>query len=235
MKNKFFFFVLAFATFGCDDRFDAFLSSSNEAPEIYFNNSRQTRELSDSVKISLKHPSGPVPFTLNFSDRESQITGVTYSFEAGTGKIINLAGDDLAGSINQENQAQQLRFDGVEAGNSKVTFVVRDAFGSVATATLNVLVFVNLPPVAALTATRLQVNSPFEYEFDATASNDPDRSQGGGIEVYEYLIDNRFTFLTDKPRVRYVFDRGGGHEIKLSVYDNDGTRSAVITRLITIN
>jgi PKD repeat protein len=224
----------AAALYSCDDRFDAFLSTSNTAPEIYFNDNRSLKELSDSLKISLKHTIEPIAFTLNFADRESQISSVSYTFEAGVGKIINSAGDDLGGAIAADNQAQQLRFVGLEAGNVKVRFDVRDAFNVTTSATLNVLVFVNLAPVANLTTNRIQVNSPFEYEFDASSSFDPDRSQGGGIEVYEYTIDNTFTFRTKLNRIRYVFDRSGGHEIRLSVYDNDGTRSPVITRNITI-
>jgi PKD repeat protein len=138
-------------------------------------------------------------------------------------------------SIIPSEATAQLSFFPDAEGLYTISFIAKDAFGKSTTAQLSLLVFLNLAPVASLAETKLGVNSPYEYQFDASKSFDQDKNKGGSIQAYRYLINGTTEIITQQRIIKYVFSKSGGQEVKLDVFDNDGVKSATATRVIQVN
>ncbi|MCA6367729.1 MAG: PKD domain-containing protein [Cytophagales bacterium] len=215
----------------CDQRFE-FLATVNKEPIIYFQNEKTVVTLTDSLKTSLKNGKSSFPLTLSFSDPENQLKSVTLGIAGGNG--IFRKDNVPVNSLDPSDASAHLEFLPDATGPYTLSFVATDAFGKTATATISLLVFLNLPPVASLTESKLAVNSPFEYQFDASKSFDQDKNKGGSIQAYRYLINGTTEIITQQPIIKYVFSKAGGQEVKLEVFDNDGVKSATVTRVIQV-
>lgn len=233
MKKIFLLFSTLALMGSCDERF-GFLNTINRDPLIFLNNDTGLVQLKDSLKTSVKTGKLDFSFTLSFSDPEKQLTSVRYNLIAGTGVLRGNQGAVISSDVPSGEGLSSLVFKPDSPGNYTLEFIATDAFGKSATATINLFVFVNLPPTAKMVETRLNGASPFEYEFDASASSDRDTKYGGGIQYYRfvYMVNNleAVVILTTQPKIKYVLPGPGGQEVRLEVFDNDGAKSVVLTK-----
>ncbi|MCA6431230.1 MAG: hypothetical protein IM613_17480 [Cytophagales bacterium] len=234
MKNSTLVLLLfCFVFTACDERF-GFLGNLNRSPVVFFRNNTSLVELSDSLKTSVKNGKQTYDITVSFSDPENQLSTVNVSVVGGTG-VLRQDGNVITNSIGISSGTAQISFKPDAGGNFTLLFTATDSFDKTATASLALFVFDNLPPIAKFTESKLAINSPYEYQFDASQSFDQDKSKGGAIQAYRFLINNTVEILTQQRIVKYVFPGTGGQEVKLEVYDNNGAKSTVFTKVIQVN
>jgi hypothetical protein len=217
----------------CDERFQ-FLSGTNRSPVIYINNKTDLLELSDSLKTSLKNGKPEYNVTITFSDPEKQLKSVSVSLSGGTG-VLKQDGNVVTEQLDPSNGNANLSFRPDAPGIYTFNFTASDSFEKSATATLTILVFNNIVPVASFIESKVGVNSPYEYELNAGGSFDPDKKKGGGIQAYRYLVNNTVEIITTQSVIKYVFPGTGGQDVKLEAYDNDGAKSTLFTKVIQVN
>lgn len=217
----------------CDDRPD-FLGATNNPPSVYFGSSPSNIEMVDSLKNSLKIGQDFVDVTVSAVDREGGFSGLAVESSTPAATFFVSDVEVNPGSIPMEGTAVTVRIKPGVFGNHKFTFKGSDRLGGVGNAVLTLVAFENLAPIARATFTKIAINSPYEFEFNALASRDQDANQGGAIQFYKYVINDDYEILTPNPVIRHVFSGTGGFSIKYSVIDNEGKASEVQTQLITI-
>jgi len=217
----------------CDERF-GFLGNLNRPPAIFFNTKTDLVTLSDSLKTSVKNGKQTYDITVSFSDPEKQLKAVSVNLIGGTG-VLRQDGNVITNALDISSGTANITFKPDANGNYTLEFKATDSFDKSTTATLQLLVYDNLLPVASFVESKLAINSPYEYQFDASASFDQDRNKGGAVQVYRFLINNTVEILTKDKVTKWVFAGTGGQEVKLEVYDNNGAKSAVFTKVIQVN
>lgn len=228
LKKIFYVLSLTFLS-SCDDRFD-FVNSINDPPTIFFVGTDQ-KQITDTVKVSLKHGQEAFDFSIRYADISGgRVSGIRANLSSG--KLIQ-DGIEVNGSLDlselsdREDQIS-LTFihDGI--GISKtydLEFVVTDENGATDRINLILLAINNLKPEASFTTEKLGTTSVFEYEFDASLSSDPDDYLGGGIQAYKWTINGTNTFFTNEAVIKHTFAGVAGYEVSLTVFDNDGEAS----------
>jgi hypothetical protein len=225
--------IVGISLLSCDDRSN-FLVNINSEPTIYFNGLTSTITISDSLKTSLKHGKNQYPFKLNFFDKENNLKAVAFKFVSGSG-TISQDGTALQTELAITADFANLVFSPQGVGTVRIDFTAIDAFDASSSVSLTLNVFDNLLPIAEFKEAKLGVNSPYEYELDATKSRDLDLKKGGGIQAYHYIINGTNDIWTASPKTRIVFGGTGGQEVKLEVIDNDGGKSAFFTKVISVS
>jgi PKD repeat protein len=92
----------------------------------------------------------------------------------------------------------------------------------------------NQAPTADLTSDRASAFAGEEFEFDASASSDPD----GNVTTYRFDFGDNQSFEVkdpDEPKVRHAYDRGGEYVVTVIVIDNGGEDSERLTDTATLN
>lgn len=214
---------------GCDDRFE-FLEGVNTPPQLSIRNqnipSTDPSLLIDGVKVSLKNNNLPYTFQLSASDRETNITAISYRFVAGNGSLSQ-EGTSLSGSINLVAGEATVMFEPQDVGRVVIEFFVEDDFQKRAMVKADLTVFLNLPPVAKFKFEFAGTHGPYEFKLDASESFDQDQGQGGEIKIYHFIINDTYEITTTQPVVTHSFEGPGPEhrDVKLEVIDNDGERS----------
>lgn len=113
------------------------------------------------------------------------------------------------------------------SGVGETDIIVRatDVYGETISATIRIVCFDNMAPVAKATCDVIAMLSPYERMINASESFDPDLKYGGGIEVYEFTIGGIQTAINDDGVLYHVFPKPGKYRIKVRVRDNDGVWS----------
>lgn len=233
-KFKIYLLACIIITTSCDDRWD-FEEKNNTPPIAYFNNNQELTELRDSLKTSIKNGTDHYAFRVTPFDGENLLTDLSFKLVNGTGRI-QIANETITQAvISTKAEPIDIKFYPEETGSIvELLFTTRDFFNATHVAELTLFVFDNLAPVAEFTYQQTSVNSRFEVTFDARASKDLDKRQGGLIEFYEYVLPNR-TIRTKLPVQTIDFPGAGNYNVTLRVYDNDGASSTGVTKLITIS
>jgi PKD repeat protein len=183
-----------------------------------------------TVSISAESEVGKVPFAASFlanaADPDGSITKYEWDFEDdGTY-------DDETGTTNTVQHTYDT------SGNYTVRVRVTDdgTPGVTATASMQVTVAANQPPVAALTADDTDGSVPFTVNFDASASSDPD----GAITLYEWdwESDGTYDFNSGStPTTQHTFESQGEGPFTVTVRVTDDGQpllSATATIDITV-
>ncbi|MEZ4210455.1 MAG: PQQ-binding-like beta-propeller repeat protein [Patescibacteria group bacterium] len=106
---------------------------------------------------------------------------------------------------------------------AKVRVTDNDDYEDYASLVINVGVEGNLPPLAFLSADLVAGNAPFEVNFNATGSSDPD----GTIVRYDYDFNgDQIWDAYDSPaQVAWTFQEPGNYASVVRVTDDDGEQS----------
>jgi hypothetical protein len=115
-----------------------------------------------------------------------------------------------------------------DIGFESIQIMARDNYGKETTTSVDLFVFENFLPEAALTVTHVNNIDYREYEIDASQSYDPDAAYGGGVIGYEYSIDTDTTFYPYN-KMSYVFPANGTYVVSVRLMDNDSTWGAYAT------
>ncbi len=217
---------------GCTNRKD-FIKSLDQKPIIWIKVGDSLRNFyQDSIKLNptLNNFSS---VNLTFSAKEG-VYALNYVMKAGIGSLEYKGDSNLNGSLNTAGENTIVKFIPKGEGLSVLYFIVKDRFLGVDTAIYQVLSFKNLSPIANFILNPIKIKDPFEYEFDASASLDPDVHYGGGITQYKFTVNGQNIFSAT-PRVSYIFPGAGKYEVKLQVTDNDLTVSPVYLISVIIN
>lgn len=225
--------LIAIFAMSCDDRFD-FIADLNRNPSIVIvKNGSEVGSLSDSLKTSIKTGEEFYEINVLVSDPELLLGQLSYQVVEGNGVMFQ-NGSEVNTMSYDENGRAEFLYKPSSNGIHRIRLIISDNLGNKGEATINLLVFNNIKPVAVRTLTRIGVNNNFEYDLDASGSYDPDRNVGGGIDLYEWDI-NGSKFLSPNAVSRFIFPASGTYEIKLRVRDNDGEFSEVVGGPLTLN
>lgn len=221
---------------GCDDSFDA-LNAVNSPPEISFSPDGTMVELYDSVKLSPKLATLEYAGQLYLQDPEDGINAIAYSFtkKEGTfyidGVVLNENEPYAIGNINNPEYTIKPNSG---LGEYEIKIKVIDNLGSEREATLTLVAYDNLSPVAKLSVTKVGVLSELQYSFDASQSYDKDLSRGGGVVRYQFIVNGIEIPIIKNSIINYIFPKTGGYEVQLKVQDNDGTWSEQVLEIVSV-
>lgn len=232
-KQLFFIPLIALLAMSCDDRFD-FLEDLNRNPSItIIKNGNDVSSLNDSLKTSLKTGQEFYEINVIVSDPELLLGALSYQVVEGNGTMFQNGSEVTTMQYDEDGRAE-FSYKPSTNGINRIKLIITDNLGNKGEATINLLVFNNIRPVAVRALTRIGVSNPFEYDLDASASYDPDKNVGGGVDFYEWDI-NGTKFLSPNAVSRFIFPQAGTYEIKLRVRDNDGEFSEVVGGPLTLN
>lgn len=232
-KQLLFIPLIALLAMSCDDRFD-FLEDLNRNPSItIIKNGNDVSSLSDSLKTSLKNGQEFYEINVIVSDPELLLGVLSYQVVEGNGTMFQNGSEVTTMQYDEDGRAG-FSYKPSTNGINRIKLIITDNLGNKGEATINLLVFNNIRPVAVRALTRIGVSNPFEYDLDASASYDPDKNVGGGVDFYEWDI-NGTKFLSPNAVSRFIFPQAGTYEIKLRVRDNDGEFSEVVGGPLTLN
>lgn len=232
-KQLFFIPLIALLAMSCDDRFD-FLEDLNRNPSItIIKNGNDVSSLNDSLKTSLKTGQEFYEINVIVSDPELLLGALSYQVVEGNGTMFQNGSEVTTMQYDEDGRAE-FSYKPSTNGINRIKLIITDNLGNKGEATINLLVFNNIRPVAVRALTRIGVSNPFEYDLDASASYDPDKNVGGGVDFYEWDI-NGTKFLSTNAVSRFIFPQAGTYEIKLRVRDNDGEFSEVVGGPLTLN
>lgn len=232
-KQLLFIPLIALLAMSCDDRFD-FLEDLNRNPSItIIKNGNDVSSLNDSLKTSLKTGQEFYEINVIVSDPELLLGALSYQVVEGNGTMFQNGSEVTTMQYDEDGRAE-FSYKPSTNGINRIKLIITDNLGNKGEATINLLVFNNIRPVAVRALTRIGVSNPFEYDLDASASYDPDKNVGGGVDFYEWDI-NGTKFLSTNAVSRFIFPQAGTYEIKLRVRDNDGEFSEVVGGPLTLN
>lgn len=229
-------FILSSILLSCDNSFEE-LDSVNKAPSVSFAANDIVTSFSDSVKLSSKLSLLEYEGDLFLNDEDQGIYAIKYNFENNEGDFF----------VNGEKLTENTPF--VISGKTTVSYRVKptsgfgkyriniaviDKLGREGVGILELIAYENNPPVAHLKVTKLGVNSDLEYEFDARESYDRDGYRGGGIETYQYYINDQALPLTDQSVITWYFAKTGGYRVRLKVQDSDGAWSPEVEVIVQV-
>lgn len=225
-----------------DDRF-LYFEGNNSAPKIQLYTGTQSSRgnlqnmIKDSIKLSLKHSQYAYNFGLQLQDIELNITKLEYQQITGSGSIF-LNGKVLPSSdITFDNQQIlsliDLRYIPSNIGTHRIGITATDKFDAVNTASIELIAFDNIYPIAKDTIYPRQIVDPLEYTIDATKSFDPDTKFGGGIYYYTFGVNGQ-SYQSNKPILNYIFPKAGTYTVTLQITDNDNAFSNILSKTITI-
>ena len=220
----------------CDDSFDA-LNEVNSAPEISFSPDKALEQLSDSVKVSPKVGTLAYSGQLYFNDKEDGVNAMQFTFTKKEG-VFYIDGVKLeenvpyiTGNIDNADYTIELT---TGLGLYQIKISVIDNLGSEKQATLDLVAYANLEPVAKLTVSKLGILNDFQYSFDASESYDKDLARGGGVVHYQFTVNGVDLPIVDQSSINFIFPETGGYEVKVMVQDNDGAWSNEVVQIVSV-
>jgi hypothetical protein len=222
--------LLAMVVCACNDnRFPEI----NSLPTLSITNKNGELLALDSMKTSLKNGSRFYELRLSVEDEDKNIQEIRYDIMEGR---VNVLQDNatLEGRIFDEPDGINLKIEPLEPGRIEIRFEVNDEFGESVTGIFILVAFDNLIPEGRLESRKIGALGDLDYEIDASNSFDLDERFGGGIERYEYVIDD-VTIETRLNKLRHNFRQVGFYVIRLRVQDNDGAWSTVHSREFLID
>ncbi|SHN15349.1 Por secretion system C-terminal sorting domain-containing protein, partial [Cyclobacterium lianum] len=145
---------------------------------------------------------GFAPLTVNFTgDNSSDAEGaVSYEWDFGTGITSTDANPSYTFSAS---------------GSYEVTLTVTDELGETNTASINITVIDNAPPVAVANANVTTGSTPLTVNFSGDGSSDPE-----GTISYLWNFGNGFT--STQPNPTFTFNQEGTYMVSLTVTDDLG-------------
>lgn len=219
MKKYCVFILLVLALFpGCDSRKD-YYKDINKAPELKIKKSgtdNMVLVLKDSIKLRNQF------YSLDYAiiDEQKDLQPVLFA-------KTNIDHADIDQTHNT------IKIYPKSAGTSKLILTVSDSY-TLTTDTVDLTVFLNLPPVADVLIVKTMIHSPYEVNISAAASYDRDVSFGGRLVNYEYKI-NDYTVNVTENNINYIFPVTGNYTIKIRVQDDDQAWSDYKTTVYTVN
>lgn len=217
------------AAAGCDDRKDG-LKGFNDPPTISLKAERggpESKDLRDSVKLS-NAEYAYMPFVMRISDPNQNIKHVRMTVLSGTG-VLHFRDETTRDTVRIVENIGTYRFAPDNAGTVIARFVVTDYFNASDSATLQLHVFQNLPPVAALETRYLGSADKNEYLLDGSGAYDADHDFGGQVHQYIFSVNNVIVAETTTPAIPYIFPGPGTYTVTLQVQDNDGAASKPVS------
>lgn len=225
MKNNALILIIACSTLlSCETR-EAWFSDKNEPPVLTLS------VASDSAKKSLKISQASVSTRLKIVDENNRLSTLVIQKVSGESAQPSSAMDTEVGE-------KAVNFQIKSVGVSVFDFIGTDILGKTGNTRYTITVFENLAPVAKLSVEadkKGDGNDAFSFVFDASLSKDQDVRFGGGIQSYQYTLDNSYTFNSTVARTPYSFLSKGRHTVKLVAVDNEGALSESVTQEININ
>lgn len=216
--------------YSCSDKKES-MELLNSAPEIFLvKKGTKLITLTDSIRLY----DGYINYynlKLAMADSNLNQWKATYQVDTGEAKVYYQGSELLLPSIRVDASEVALSASATKLGLNVISFTAEDRFGKTAKANLRLFVFDNLPPVAdlqyTLTGTRL-------YEFDGSASRDPDANYDGRVVTYVFEIEGK-EFQSSSPIVRHIFSIAGIYTVKLRVIDNSGATSPSVNLRLTVS
>lgn len=204
------------------------LSEINNLPELSLLDDTGEIIALDSIKISLKNGTRFYELALMADDEDNNISAIEYEILQGEVNILqnNLP---LSGNVFPDDDGIKLKIEPLFPGRIEIRFSVTDEFNASVNGIFTLVAFNNLPPEALLESRKVGALGDLDYEIDASSSFDADKMFGGGIEKYEYVIDD-VLIETRLNKLRHNFRQVGFYVIRLRVQDNDGEWSEVHSR-----
>ena len=205
----------------------------NNEPEIIFDQMEGILFFADSVKISLKSARPAYPIRLSFTDINHNLASVSFRL-TGQGEFFQ-DGIPIPGpSLSIGPEAIELEYLPGEAGIHTLEFVAADDFGAQGRFTLELIAFLNLPPVAVFrVGSPTDASDPGERLIDASPSFDRDHAFGGDIVGYQYSVLEK-TITVEEQEIPVIFPGGGFFEVRVRVLDNDGEWSEEAKEMVRI-
>ncbi len=232
MKKYIYIGLILLTLNACDDLGDA-VENTDAAIAIGFKgeNSLVTSR-TDSVKISLKSQKKQKTYTFVLKDEDNKVSNVTYEFVTGQGEVFQ-SGAKTSGALSIKAGTTQLSVEPFNLGVNVIEFQAVDKLNRIATATLELIAFENIPPQAVLSYERRLEKGFFHYNISGKNSVDGDQNYGGGIVKYIYTVAGK-TIESNKNEIDWVFGDYGEHEVTLQVQDRDGAKSSIQRSTIVI-
>ncbi len=216
----------------CDDLGNA-VEGTDTALSIGFKAGKSlVTSRTDSVKISLKSPKKVKTYSLVLKDEDNKVANVTYKFVTGQGGVFQ-SGVKTSGALSTKAGTSQLSVEPFNLGVNVIEFKVVDKLNRIASATLELIAFENIPPHAVLSYERRLEKGFFHYNISGKNSADGDQNYGGGIVKYIYTVEGK-TIESDKNEIDWVFGDYGEYEVTLQVQDRDGAKSSIQRKTISI-
>lgn len=212
MKNNISGIILLLIFFSSCNKREDYFHNINKAPTLTLSNGLTS--ISDSVKI------GWLPFTTTYKleDEEKLTVKATQS----------------KGPDNLEITDNTITVYGITEGINNINVTAEDSYKTKALATIKLVVFRNVKPLAKITVAQEVGLSSYEVYINAKNSIDIDSRFGGKIVMYEYRIGNNYLVQTELSEIRYIFDTPGQKQIAVRVKDNDGDWSDEVVQFINI-
>lgn len=190
--------------------------------------------------VTITTPSGRVETSEMFSIKENAIPSAHFtvsSSQAGKGEPFSFdatASDDSDGSIEQyawdfgdgaTGTGATIQHSYSSAGSFHVVLTVTDNGQSKSTATRDLLVIDNKPPVPRFSVSPKNGDTHTVFTFDASNSQDPD----GRITRYLWTFNDGHK--ADGKRVTHVFRESGAYDVTLTATDNDQSQTEVTEKV----
>lgn len=228
--------IFLMVVISCDDR-AAGLRTLNDPPSIQLRAEKgvmPSKYLIDSVKSS--NPAFSfMPFIIQVKDPNENIKRVTYQTLRGRGSLI-FRGEKLVGdTVRIMGDSAIYRYVPDVAGTVIIQFIARDIFNVSDSATMQLHVFKNLPPIAIFASLLPGNRDKYEVMIDASASYDQDQSYGGVVTKYNFWVGNKKVAETTSPVIYHIFPAPGNYTVRLQVQDNDGDLSKEAVTTVTVN
>lgn len=231
MKHFLLFLLFAFFCSCKVDTREAWVKKDNANPVLLFSN--QKIVLADSAKYSLKIKQSSVSVGFTAVDENNNLLRVD---------ITRVSGDavdtDKASLDASKTGTHTVPFTVRKPGTAVFKFLAVDKMDGTASGTYSITVFENLLPVARFSIVpdkKGNENDANSFVFDASQSKDQDVRFGGGLQSYQYTLDNGYTFISSLAHTPYSFTTKGRHTVKLVAVDNEGAPSEAVIKEININ
>ena len=224
--------VVIICTVSCSDKMKTIQLLDIKPTIGFIVNGQNYQTLTDSIR--LYNNENYYTVNLNVNDIDDNIWKLYYKVTKGTAEVFYNKQKLMLTSIRTDLSKLPIDINALSPGLNVIDIITEDKFNNSATATLNLFAFSNLAPVALLTATKIAVNAPLEYKFDASKSFDQDKSFGGKIVGFIYEVEGN-VITTTSPTLNYIFQTPGIYTVNLKVIDNNGDKSNNFELKVTVN
>lgn len=229
----------------CDKQKEA-IEKFNIPPEINFNNS-YSQSMGTTIVDSLKlKQSGQLnqlgqtdhnirntkPIVLKYKN-SGNIASIRFT-SSSKNATLTYQGRIMTDFLPVDKNELTLTFKNDSEELTTLEFTITDKLNASSKATYKIFSFANLAPIGILECRPSTTTDKIEYEIDASKSYDEDKNQGGKIDWYIFHIDGHEIRVRSN-KIHYVFDKSGIYPIDLTVIDNQGKPSRVVSKIITIN
>ena len=235
--------VVLFAS--CDKRKDA-IEKFNIPPKIYFEHQNGSLQLGNTITDSLKlnqngqasqntkpNHEGLNTKAIVLKYGSQNISSIKFTSSSRNAKIFH-QGRRMIDLLPVNRDELKLNFENDTEELTTLEFNITDKLNATSKVVYNIFSFINLAPIASLEYRQSNLTSNFEYELDASKSFDEDRNQGGAVEWYIFHVDAH-EIKAKANKIHYVFKNPGTYPVDLTVIDNQGKSSKVVSKSITIN